>query len=105
MLLTKKDDDGSSEALREKLNNLNADWTRLEKMVVEREQNLKQALDEAEAFGTEARAILDWLPSIEDRLRMKVKFFNRIYVNVFKYLFVGQVRGQERLTESCEADF
>lgn len=74
MLSSKKEEDNSSDGLRERLNQLNGDWQQLESLVDTRNDNLAKALQEAEAFGTEARAILDWLPRIEDRLRMRVTF-------------------------------
>uniref|UniRef100_A0A0N5AJF6 GAR domain-containing protein n=1 Tax=Syphacia muris TaxID=451379 RepID=A0A0N5AJF6_9BILA len=61
----------SSEGLRNNLNQLNNDWEKLESLVSKRQDNISEALEKATVFGDEARSILDWLPRIEDRLRMK----------------------------------
>lgn len=64
--------DDSLDGLRKKLEKLNADWMLLEKLADERGERLKNAFIDAKSFDTQIHEFLDWLPTIESRLRTKV---------------------------------
>ncbi|KHN76670.1 Dystonin [Toxocara canis] len=71
MLSGKEEGDESVAGLREKLDQLNSDWTSMERLANNKNARLKEALASAESFNNDAHTFLDWLPRIEARLRMK----------------------------------
>lgn len=74
MLIGKEADDETLDNLREKLNDIDAGWAKLERLAKERDEKIKLAMNDAKTFNTDIHAFLDLLPRIEARLRTKAVF-------------------------------